>query len=447
MKKHIKKAHHHVKRHVKNTWDTQVELHPFRIIFVGAISILFIATITVLTYTTTQGISKVRNILAKEPPQYAVFVYPYQQSCPDPYSPICFYGAQGIQKALDYARSGETIFIKNGRYEGVGAYIGNQDPAYDKFDLTIQGESQDETILNGLTGTNVFNIYGQSTVTIQNMTIANGGLSGIGAYDFSTVIIKQNTIADNQYNGIIFFDQARSPEITLNTISNNTQAGIAFFDFSYGTMYENEIRGNGLQGVFIGTLNYEIKSTIENNTVENNKQSGIALFNFGNADIRGNTIQGNQIDGITVQNEAQTGFVDTNTVRNNAYYGILVLDYGQATIQPTNTFDNNGIADAYCYGTSSTQCIGFDSVENPSTDDDASGEEEEVADNDAHDGESTPSNHQTDPDDSSPSPSPTTSPLPSQSTDDSMNNEGDDREVDPTTTPINPSPTATEDTE
>ncbi|HML05720.1 MAG TPA: hypothetical protein VK426_08110, partial [Methanobacterium sp.] len=92
-----------------------------------------------------------------------------------------------IQKGVDNITDGDSIIIAIGQYNGTG----NTNITLNK-NMTIKGQSQSGTIINGTDTNWIFHINTGLNVTLQDLTLANGNKSPLGSaiWNYGTCIIN-----------------------------------------------------------------------------------------------------------------------------------------------------------------------------------------------------------------------------------------------------------------
>jgi len=160
-----------------------------------------------------------------------------------------------IQDAVDNASAGDTIFVYHGLY--------NEHVLITK-QITIKGEAEDETIINGSGTGNVIKIQADG-VTVQQFTLQHGGI-GLYIVHSSNQSISNNSITHN-WEGIGLLDSSHIT-ITRNSITHNGFEGINPVQTTFTTITENIIIDH-LQGIY---LVQSVENTIVGNTFQSNSR-------------------------------------------------------------------------------------------------------------------------------------------------------------------------------
>jgi parallel beta-helix repeat protein len=158
-----------------------------------------------------------------------------------------------IQKAINAAQSGDTVFVYNGTYKE--HIIINKT-------IDLIGEDKDITIIEGDLSENLIKITADSVV-VKSFTIKKGIIGvyivqssgqeikdniiknnweGIGLSQTNNAKITKNTITDNYFEGINPISSSENI-ITQNKVNWNLY-GILLTESSNNSIYENEIKGN-----------------------------------------------------------------------------------------------------------------------------------------------------------------------------------------------------------
>lgn len=265
-----------------------------------------------------------------------------------------YMGGDGIQQAVDAAKSGDTVLLKAGTYRRTGytSYSYNEDnpdrfsgaflyiPGRSGRNLTLKGEGV--VVLDGSTdktvGRNGISIY-EGTTTIENIKITGMhwtwctgkndpcGSAAIIVYRATANIINstisqnggdgiqfiesKGIISDNQLiqNGLqlqnvspstaIYTTSSSSVVISNNNIVENIGDGIVSSNRSESIITNNIVERNGRAGVVVG---YMDKTRIQNNRINNNNEEGIYLLSSSTSIVRNNILVGNKGAGIHVSN-------------------------------------------------------------------------------------------------------------------------------------------------
>lgn len=176
--------------------------------------------------------------------------------------------------------------------------------------LQINGLGANKLTVDGGAGSNrIFFTVGAANLTINGLTMQNGGAVGTGpdggAINVSggtlvlNAVLVQNNNAGANNGGGIYFNGGTNHRILNSTISNNSSANGGGFYLATGTLFmaNSTISGNTIPGQGGGIFLLNGSATFRNSTVTNNTANSIiggiqvsgTLFNMGNTIIAGNT--------------------------------------------------------------------------------------------------------------------------------------------------------------
>ena len=230
---------------------------------------------------------------------------------------------QSISSATVTVNTNGTINIANGQY--TGTY--NTNITINK-NMTIQGQSETRTIING-TGTNwIFHINSGISVIINNLLLTNTTRNHGGAiFNFGNLTINKDTFNNNiASSGGAIYNNGGTVTGTNNTFNNNTAT------------YGGAICNND------GTV------TGYNNTFNNNNADdhGGAIYNNGGTvtDIN-DTFNNNSahVDGGAISNYGTLTVNSSKFTNNTAYSGGAICNNGGTVTGTNNTFNNNNADD------------------------------------------------------------------------------------------------------
>jgi parallel beta-helix repeat protein len=274
--------------------------------------------------------------------------------------------AGALQRALDRARSGDTIRVSGTCNENVIIPLGTDL-------LTLDGGGT-ATINGPDAALNTLSARGVRGLTIRGFRIT-GGRAGISIDRGSSASIDGNTIEYVGRFGIIAGGWS-TVNIVNNTIQNNPSHGInvtgnAFVFIGFATADDtiaspNTIRYNGVHGI---NVSFSASARIAGNTISDNVRNGVNVDRASHATVSDNTIDANGQNGIFVTensglnlgSDTGTGIFDApnRTTVNNALRGISCRVGGYANGRLGTLNGNGGGKDV------GTSCI--DSVNLPDT--------------------------------------------------------------------------------
>ena len=198
-----------------------------------------------------------------------------------------------IQKAIDDASVGDTVFVYNGTYfESIS--IGKT--------INVIGENKNTTIIDNNKPDAVVSIYSNwvnfSGFTIQNNTATpHGGFRYGINMDGKYININSNIIKDNDVGIKVWGDYSN---LENNIISNNDKHGILVLGFGYGVDF----------------------CVITNNTIYSNKKTGIYLDGCRDLLISSNYISLNDV-GISLGGGPNNSINHNNILNNSLGLGVV----------------------------------------------------------------------------------------------------------------------------
>lgn len=233
-----------------------------------------------------------------------------------------------IQEAIDQAHSGDTIFIKAGRYvEDV--------TVHSKEGLKVIGEGMKKVFIAGLERVGTLHIgkwpYGATNVEISGMTIQQHGGLGVGIFNGAGV-----TLRDIDVNGLIFSQQVQRVRIENCIVGGSETTGMAFAD-SDAILVGNIIHDND-HGVSIGGTS---KVELKNNVITRSLYEAVLVADNGQGSVVQNTLVNNG-GGIKFQDDA-SGEIRGNIITNSKV-GVAYSSKTNVT-RSHNAFHNNGTHD------------------------------------------------------------------------------------------------------
>ena len=209
-----------------------------------------------------------------------------------------------IQDAINVAKSGETVVVRNGTYtEKVEVYVNY---------LTIKSENgAASTIVQAVSSNDhVFKII-SDYVTISGFTI-RGGKAGVFLYYADNCIISNSIYSDNPFHGI-YLDKSNSNDIRNNICSDNGEVGI-WLEYSDTNHITNNICSeNNVRGIYLNRSN---SNSIRNNTCSDNGKVGIRLRYSNTNLITNNICSKNTKDGIYLGQSNDNIIYCNNFIKN-----------------------------------------------------------------------------------------------------------------------------------
>jgi len=208
-----------------------------------------------------------------------------------------------LTKILPDSTNPHTIHLSNGTYSPSGT--GEIFPLNCRSFVSLLGEDEDSTILDGEELSNILYCYGDNDFSIENMAIQNGSNSGIYFMNNSSPNLQNVTISDNSayYGGGISCRDNSSPSLANVTITDNSaRSGGGIYCLESNPDLQNvTITGNTASGYYDGNGGgiYCLNSSpnLENVTIISNTADwsggGIYCYNNSNPGLENVTIIGN----------------------------------------------------------------------------------------------------------------------------------------------------------
>ena len=213
-------------------------------------------------------------------------------------------------------------------------------------DLIIQGTSgvaTDVTVAG--TGGHVFSITPANSVTIEDLSITNGG-RGIYAHDGSGAVVVDNVVANGLTAAGVFL--IRTGDVTIrNSQMNSDTVGIWMSDVGQVLVEDNQLDNHAQSGAVIDRATSVV---VRNTTVSNNAISGLVATNLsGTIDLVNLTASDNVEHGSSVRGGSPTLSVTGGLFSGNDLYGIHFDAVSNATISDVEV-TGNGAVDAAAGG-------------------------------------------------------------------------------------------------
>lgn len=260
-----------------------------------------------------------------------------------------------IQKAVDFAKEGDTILVMPGKYienvnigkpfivvSGVGASGETIIEAANRKDhvlhisadnvnisgLTLQGAKSEDSLIAGVYLDNVQNCIIEGTILFGNyygIYLKNSRknlLSENIAYDnkYGLIlcvssgenILSKNRVTDNYY-GVYIETACNNNSLEGNTVCSNRETGVALISSSCNHINDNNISSNLKSGIKLASSR---GNNISNNSISGSEW-GIFIIISGDNQISGNSVNSNSVCGVHLGDSAERNIVEGNSFYEN----------------------------------------------------------------------------------------------------------------------------------
>jgi hypothetical protein len=228
------------------------------------------------------------------------------------------------------------------------------DASNNSADTIIVTQSQ-SVVIQGFTvqgGVDAFDVYGNATARLTNITVSGALYDGVAAYHNATVIITNANLHNNGFAGV------------LSSASDVVVSGLTS-EFNYEGIYVNN---GGRVGVSISDPFYDGTATSLPTRIANNQDLGV-LVQRGHLSCNSCIISGNATGGLFADmgatvilgaySSATLPSAPATTVTGNVGTGVVVGPLSNVTFPtapPNNVSGNGGILQIVCNtGTSVTR--------------------------------------------------------------------------------------------
>ena len=218
-----------------------------------------------------------------------------------------------IQSAVDAANSGDTIFVRKGRYfENI--VIAKS--------LALRGEERKTTIIDGRGSGDVIHITAGQVIVI-GITATNGAIGieiGSGS-PIQQVTLKNIVATQNSHFGIRSRNTGGYHLIEDSTFSNNGNFGVDVHQFSRSVIRNCEFFHNGI-GLRSG---WSWHVLLEGNRIYHNHSGGLTIDSCYYCAAEGNLIYANDGPGINLQYIPSRNTIRDNTlIKNSSALGLYL---------------------------------------------------------------------------------------------------------------------------
>ena len=231
---------------------------------------------------------------------------------------------QTIRKGITEVNVNGTVHLADGTYQGPD----NRGLTIDK-NLTIAGQSQAGTVIDAQGADRIFSVNSGVNVTIYDLTLENGNLTGNGgAIDNKGALTVNNCTFTNN---------------TVNGSYPDGYAGAIFNDFGTltvtGSTFDNNTAPDGGAIYNRGTL------TVNNSTFSGNKQSAISSMDsltVNNSIFSGNTGSSGAIFASNILNVTNCTFTNNKASYNGGAISAEILTVIDSTFSDNTALEGMG---------------------------------------------------------------------------------------------------------
>jgi parallel beta-helix repeat protein len=205
-------------------------------------------------------------------------------------------------------------------------------------------------------------VQGLGGHTVERLSVVGNLCTGIGISGTRSILVRGNDVSDNGCVGVGISGTTNST-VEANRISDNASHGVSFTIGGLSSratagnvIRSNVIRGNGGDGVSVGTL--AGSNSIIGNVIAGNAQNGvhIVVFSFDQCCtlVQGNRITGNGANGVLIDQNLPAALPADLRIRvlSNVATGNAIFDLADLN----ENCDNNTWA-GNTYGTRNQPCI------------------------------------------------------------------------------------------
>lgn len=233
-----------------------------------------------------------------------------------------------IQEAINYAASGDKIFVLEGMY---------QENVVVNKSVSILGQNKNTTIIDG-GGVGVVVRINAENVSVSGFTVQN---SGAEAYECGIFVesnfsnISGNIIIKNGLWGI-YLNNSFGSQLFENIIMDNGGDGIFLIYSSNNVLFDNLLaRNNG--GIRLYSSNH---NNVSENIVTHDLLGGIYLFCSSNNSLFGNVASYSKSYGLILDYSSDKNMIVDNSIAENYKYGLVLGSVSGNILRNNNMSDN-----------------------------------------------------------------------------------------------------------
>lgn len=233
-----------------------------------------------------------------------------------------------IKNATSTVNGGGTVYIDSGTYKENNITINTN--------MTIIGQNQETTIIDGADTNNIFNVQSGVQVTISNLTLLNGTFTNGGAiYNQGKLTLNNNNFINNSAvnGGSVYNENSGTLTVTSSNFINNSATDFGGAIYNSGTSKVNDCNfTNNMAGMGGAIYNYSTLVASGNSFTDNAACDGGAIVNEDVLILSSSNFSNNTAmcaGGAIINFNACTLTVTNSTfIGNTATFGGVVVNYG-----------------------------------------------------------------------------------------------------------------------
>ncbi|MFN0242465.1 MAG: nitrous oxide reductase family maturation protein NosD [Planctomycetota bacterium] len=235
-----------------------------------------------------------------------------------------------VNGATDVNGNGTVeIFVRNGNYA--------ENVFVQRSNLSITGQSNTGTIVQGAAIRETFRVQNSASVTLRTLRIANVGTQDAIELQRTTGCRIDGNVVTNGLDGIVV-NRSVATTVTGNESFGNLGTGIRLARSRETQVASNNCHDNASHGV---DLSSSILNTISGNTLRANGSNGLRLTASRDNTIETNTATANLDNGFRIEDGSSANTLRSNTGSNNRENGLRMRDTANNLVT-LNTFQQNG---------------------------------------------------------------------------------------------------------
>lgn len=246
-----------------------------------------------------------------------------------------------IKNATSTVNGGGTVYIDSGTYKENNITINTN--------MTIIGQNQETTIIDGADTNNIFNVQSGVQVTISNLTLLNGTFTNGGAiYNQGKLTLNNNNFINNSAvnGGSVYNENSGTLTVTSSNFINNSATDFGGAIYNSGTSKVNDCNfTNNMAGMGGAIYNYSTLIASGNSFTDNAACDGGVIVNEDVLILSSSNFSNNTAmcaGGAIINFNACTLTVTNSTfIGNTATFGGVVVNYGIVNFTSSSFSNNN----------------------------------------------------------------------------------------------------------